>query len=85
MTPSPKPISIEYKRWRHKASGYEVVFVGIRHWEGKHGVFSEVTVRGSRWKSDLLVTWPGKTFLRIFEPIGRKFRIKSRWERLLAE
>jgi hypothetical protein len=82
MTPSPEPIAIEYKRWRHKASGYEVTFVGIRHWEGKHGVFSEVTVQGSRWKKDQRVTWPAKTFLRVFEPVGRKFRVKSRWERL---
>lgn len=85
MTPDDEPTAIEYKRWRNKRADYTVVVLAVHHSEGKHGWFSHVTVLGSRTSKDKRVVWPAKVFLRTFEPIGRKIKIPSRWERILKE
>lgn len=80
MSPSEEPITIEYKRWRHKEATYDVIVLGVQHQEGEYGWFSHVIVRGSRLSKDLRVTWPAKVFLRSFEPVGKKIKIWSRWD-----
>ena len=82
MTPSKDPAEIEYKRWRSKRQGYVVVVLGVHHRRGEHGYFSTVLVQGSNRDKDKRVTWPAQTFLRTFEPLGRKLKIPTRWDRL---
>lgn len=78
--PSPEPIKIEYRRWKNKKRGYVVEVEGVHHSQGKYGWYATVKVREKG--KEKVVTWPGRTFLRTFEPIGRKLRIPSSWERL---
>lgn len=82
QTPSDEPLAIAYKRWRNKQSDYEVIVTEVHHRRGEHGWFTHVVVKGSKLSPDKRVTWPGKVFLRRFEPLGRKLRIRSRWERI---
>jgi hypothetical protein len=81
-TPRDEPVAIEYKRWRNKRGGYVVVVLEVHHSQGKHGWFSRVVVCGNRTSKEKRVMWPGTVFLRTFEPIGRKLKIPSRWDRI---
>ena len=77
-----EPIEIEYKRWRSKSQSYEVIVLQVHHRQSLQGYVSTVYVRGSRHDPDKQVSWPAPVFLRSFEPLGRKLRIPTRWERL---
>lgn len=82
-TPSDEPVAIEHVRYRNKAAGYVVVVLEVHHHPAtERGYHSMVVVRGSRTSKDKRVVWPAKVFLRQFEPIGRKVRLRSSWERL---
>lgn len=80
--PSDEPIAIDYKRWKSKRGDYVVVVQGVYHKEGKHGWYTQVAVLGSRTSKSKRVVWPARVFLRTFEPVGRKLRILTRWERI---
>lgn len=81
--PSDEPVAIEYKRWRNRQEGYEVVVLGVHHQPAPSGGYhSTVTVQGTRASSDRKAAWPATVFLQTFEPLGRKLKIPTRWERL---
>ena len=82
--PSSEPIAIEYKRWRRKRyagerQGYTVEVVEVHHRLGEHGYYTTVFVLNPNGKR---VSWPALPFLRAFEPVGRKLRIPTWWERI---
>lgn len=75
-----EPIAVEYKRWRHKKRGYEVTVTSVQHFQTVDGWFALIRVReksATREKS-----WTSKVFFDTFEPLGRKLRIRTRWERI---
>ncbi len=78
--PSPEPVKIEYKRWRNKDKGYIVEVFEVRNFSGKHGFHSVVVTE--REGTERRVSWPARTFMRVFEPCGRRLRRLSRWERI---
>jgi hypothetical protein len=80
MPPSPEPVEISHKRWRSKRSKTIVEVVSVHHRQGKHGYYSTVTIFDLKRKRK--VTWPAKTFLRVYKPIGRRLKIRTIWERL---
>ncbi len=80
--PSEAPVKIEYHRWKHKERGYTVRVENVQNFRGALGFVT--VVRVSR-KGFRLVEWPSETFLNTFEPIGRKWRMKSRWDRITQE
>jgi len=77
-----EPVEIEYKRWRSKRQSYEVVVLEVRHRQSPEGFLSTVIVQGSRQDPKKRVSWPASTFLRTFEPLGRKLKIPTRYDRL---
>jgi len=77
-----EPIEIEYKRWRSKRQSYVVVVLEVHHKQSLKGYVSTVIVRGSQRDSKKRVSWPAATFLRAFEPLGRKLKIPTRYDRL---
>lgn len=77
--PGPEPTPIEYKRWRHKERAYLVEVFQVLNFRGKHGYHTVVVVERKGARS---TSWPAKTFLKLFEPYGRRMKRKSRWERL---
>jgi hypothetical protein len=81
VTPPQKgPAEIEHKRYRSKRKGNEVVTViGVTHSQGAHGWYSVVSVK---YESGKKVSWPAGVFLRAFEPVGRKMRVKTIWQRI---
>jgi hypothetical protein len=84
-SPTKEPIVIEYKRWRNFRSGYEVIVLGVHHRMTPEGLYlSAVTVQGNKVSSTLRVVWPAGVFLRAFEPLGRKLKMPTQWERLKA-
>lgn len=74
-----EPVKIAFKRWRHKGRGYIVHVVSVLNYQGKHGFFTSVSVQQ---KGHRPTTWPAETFLRTFEPAGRRIRKLTRWQRL---
>lgn len=78
--PEPDPIKIEFKKWKHRERGYIVSVTEVRNFRGKHGYHTVVVVE--RKGEPALRSWPAKTFLRTFEPYGRRLKIRSRWARL---
>lgn len=77
--PQEGPAEIGYKRYRSKHKGEIVTVVGVTHSQGKHGWYSTVSVR---YKTGKRVSWPARVFLRAFEPVGRKMKVKTIWQRL---
>lgn len=75
-----EPIRIDYKRWRHKDRGYIVTLVSVLNYKGKHGYLTSVTVQQKG--ASRPAVWPGETFVRTFEPAGRRIRRLTRWQRL---
>jgi hypothetical protein len=80
LTPTKEPVELRHKRWKHRERGYEVKVESIRHFHGKHGYFSTVTVIEK--KSKVQAKWPVQKFIRAFEPLGRSSRPKTAWQRL---
>lgn len=70
---------IEHNRWRSRAKGYVVTVTNVTHQHGPSGTVTFVTFK-TRTRS---LSWSAVSFLRAFEPIGRKLRRRSIWERLL--
>jgi hypothetical protein len=80
---SDEPVAIEYKKWRNKRDGYEVTVLGVHHQPSPSGGYhSTVTVRGTKVDSERTASWPATVFLQTFEPMGRRLKIPTRWERL---
>jgi hypothetical protein len=80
---STEPFEVTHKRWRHIESGYIVAVLGVYHASGPNLVYSTVKVRGTRLSRTRIATWSAACFVKTFRPIGRKFQLKSSWERLL--
>ncbi len=75
------PVEIPYKKWRHRVRKSIVQVTAVHHYRGHEGCYyTTVTVEGR--SSPHPVVWPSKVFLETFEPVGRKIKIKSAWERL---
>ncbi len=80
-----KPFETNYPRWRHVAHQYVVKIEGVQNYSGEHGIYSTVTVIGTRQDPKAKKTWSAETFRKNFEPIGRKKKAKSALERLIDE
>lgn len=76
--PESEPVKIDYKRWKHKERGHIVEVFQVLNFLGKHGYHTVVVVEEQG--KPRRVTWPAKTFLRIFQPYGRRMRRLSRWD-----
>lgn len=77
---SEEPVEIEYKRYRNKRKGYTVEVTGVTHRRGTFGYHTTVHVRQPKGKA---CSWPAKTFLRTFEPVGRKIQLRTIRDRVM--
>lgn len=76
-----RPVKIEYKRWRHKTRAYTVEVFQVENFRGKHGWFTMVSV--IRKGESKMTSWPSGSFLKEFEPYGRRLKRKTRYARLM--
>jgi hypothetical protein len=77
--PSAEPVRIEYPRWRHKERRYVVRVEGLQNFRGALGYVTVIRVSRKGYRN---AEWPAQTFLETFEPVGRKWRMKNRWDRI---
>jgi len=77
--PSAELVEVEYKRYRSKRKNDIVTVLGVKHSQGAFGWYSTVTVQNQHGKR---VSWPAPVFLRAYEPVGRKLKIKTIWQRI---
>lgn len=75
-----EPIEVPYERYRSKDKGYVIRIVGVYHTQVPNGWVT--LIKAIRQGEARIFSWPGKTFYRYFEPVGRKLRVPTRWERL---
>ena len=71
---------IRYKRWKNKRHGYLVEILDVQNYPGGQTCYQ--TVRVKRVRSHEERTWAVEAFLKSFDPIGRKMRQKTAWDRL---
>jgi len=79
--PRRDPLTIPYKRWRNLRHRYLVEVVDVQSYSGK-ALMTYRTVMVRRVKGHEERTWPAEVFLKTFEPVGRKLRKKTAWDRL---
>lgn len=72
-----KLFDTQYIKWRHIRDGYSVEIANIQNFEGKHGFYTTITVKGTKHSRTKTQVWPADTFRSYFEPIGRKKKPKA--------
>lgn len=78
--PKPDPRSVPYRRWRNLRHRYLVEVLDVHNYRGESGDYRTVTVRRVRGHEER--TWSVDSFLRAFQPVGRKIRKKTAWDLL---
>jgi hypothetical protein len=73
MTLQQPRFDTDYNKWKHKALGYKVEILDIRHNNRPDGsIYSVVIVRGTLLSKKQKRTWPASIFRDTFTPVGAK-------------
>ncbi len=72
--------NIPYKRWKNMRHNYLVDVLDVQRFDGEATSYQVVLVRRVQGAQER--AWPVDVFLKTFEPVGRKLRQKTIWDRL---
>lgn len=72
-----KLFDTQYVKWQHLRDGYTVEIVNIQNFEGKHGLYTTITVKGTKHSKTRTQVLPSETFRDFFKPVGRKRKAKA--------
>lgn len=79
-----KYFETSYQKWRHIKDDYVVKILEVHHYNGAHGLYSTVTVEGSRRSPKAKVTWSAENFKKLFKPVGKKTANQTSLDKVLA-